>query len=163
MNTTPDPRAFLDAATTLATRAQEQADKAAEGPWERDGECVAAGDYFLFDHMPTGDSLIDNGVADAEFVAASRSLVPDLAARLRQTTTALHAVLDLCDDWQRNAPHREVGCAVHDDFLHAVVSALDGGATVPPGALCAHNDAGLWCARDAAHDGPHDLRPGDTR
>jgi hypothetical protein len=93
---TTDPTDTLAALTQLAADAQQRADAATPGPWapDADGEWIGT----TADHgIAVAQVYRMPPCADAEFIAAARSDVPALVSGLRQTTTALHAVLDLHD------------------------------------------------------------------
>lgn len=76
MNSDDEIRALCDAATP--------------GPWRREGDWIDAGEYDqviapdrveCMSHCYGGSSRIDVEAADLEFIAAARSLVPELLDR----------------------------------------------------------------------------------
>jgi len=111
--------AELDAAEALAAAATE-------GPWRKhdiggsgaqepesivvhtghfDWEALQDGETSVA-WMPRWDSQED---ADAEFIAAARSLVPRLVAEVRARDEVIKAVRGLVDDWQGNGNSCELG------------------------------------------------------
>jgi hypothetical protein len=83
---------------TYADSCLEIAGKATPGPWGDDDGHVMTGDGFGFSSTPAqyyiGDEYGSTGDsdADAEFIATSREMVPELCRRLQLACEALRAV-----------------------------------------------------------------------
>jgi hypothetical protein len=134
----PDVRDLLAADQTLTEHATALADAATEGDWEavRDDHGRKGIEHSVWAGDHTGAYVAEwiRNQADAEFIAWSRTGVPDLVARLGTYSAALTAVLDL----RRTGQWSEHAADGYDialrDVHRLIVSALAGDTPNPTGA-----------------------------
>lgn len=120
-----------DRITRWLDESQQLADKATEGPWEvygynvlahlGPGNCNGCSGVLSPAHLPECGlyEVAGAGKLDAEFIAESRT-------RLPQAVAALRAVLDVLDRWAPPDPHEsDEGCTDCELLHHAQQAIAD--------------------------------------
>lgn len=116
---TTNPAADLKA---LCDRAEALAGKATPGPWWTEGWADGkTGNIELADVVDLHGTVTNEALPDdAEFIAASRTLVPQLAAALRDMEAAVDYALDVLDSEGYVKDARHVRGLLHSAAAAAV-------------------------------------------